>query len=102
MSCTSLACAPRWCYDKGAHQTDIWGGSVRVLVVYASSRGGTEGLARMVAESLVARGVDADVGDATAVDEITGYDAVIVGGALYNGKWHPEATWFVQRNLAAL
>lgn len=56
----------------------------------------------MVAESLVAHGMQADLGDANSVDELDGYDAVIVGGALYNGKWHPDATWFVDRNFEAL
>jgi menaquinone-dependent protoporphyrinogen oxidase len=75
---------------------------VRVLVVHASSRGGTEGLAHMVAESLVAHGHDADVGSASSIDDVDGYDAVIVGGALYNGKWHPDASWLVDRNIAGL
>jgi menaquinone-dependent protoporphyrinogen oxidase len=75
---------------------------VRVLVVHASTRGGTAGLARMVAESLANHGANVDVGEARDVDDLDGYDAVIVGGALYNGKWHPDASWFVQRNLPAL
>jgi len=75
---------------------------VRVLIVHASTRGGTAGLARMIAESLANHGVDVEVGNAGDVDDPEGYDAIIVGGALYNGKWHPDATWFVQRNLPAL
>jgi menaquinone-dependent protoporphyrinogen oxidase len=75
---------------------------LRVLVVYGSSRGGTAGLAQMVAEALAAHGIDADVGDATGIDEIDAYDAVIVGGALYHGRWHADATWFVERNFDRL
>jgi menaquinone-dependent protoporphyrinogen oxidase len=75
---------------------------VRVLVVYASSRGGTAGLARMVAEAFIRHDIAADIGEANLVDELDGYDAVIVGGALYNGRWHGDATWFVDRNLEAL
>lgn len=75
---------------------------MRVLVIYASSRGGTADLARMVAEELVARGIDADVGDAGEVDSVSGYDAVIIGGALYHGRWHTDASWFVERNLTDL
>jgi menaquinone-dependent protoporphyrinogen oxidase len=56
----------------------------------------------MIAEALVANGVTADLGGANEVDEIDEYDAVIVGGALYNGRWHADATWFVERNLDAL
>jgi len=75
---------------------------VRVLVIYASSRGGTEGLAHMVAEGFVGHGIDTDIGAANAVDEIEGYDAIVVGGALYNNKWHEDATWFVERHLDTL
>ena len=75
---------------------------MRVLVIYASSRGGTAGLARMIAEEFVEHGVLADIGDANEVDAIDGYDAVIVGGALYNGRWHADASWFVERNIAEL
>jgi menaquinone-dependent protoporphyrinogen oxidase len=75
---------------------------VRVLVVYGSSRGGTAGLAHMVAEAFVARGILADIGDATDIDAIEDYDAVVLGGALYHGRWHKDASWFVERNLAAL
>lgn len=75
---------------------------MRVLVVYASSRGGTEGLARMVAESLSSHGLQVDLGDVNSVDDLDDYDAIIVGGALYNGKWHRDATWFVERNVEEL
>jgi menaquinone-dependent protoporphyrinogen oxidase len=75
---------------------------VRVLVVYGSARGGTAGLAHMVAEAFVARDILADVGDSADVDEIGDYDAVVLGGALYNGRWHQEASWFVERNLEDL
>jgi menaquinone-dependent protoporphyrinogen oxidase len=75
---------------------------VRVLVIFASSRGGTEGLAHMVAEALARHGIDTEIGPANSVDDIEGYDAVVVGGALYSGKWHPDATWFVERHLETL
>jgi menaquinone-dependent protoporphyrinogen oxidase len=75
---------------------------MRVVVVYGSSRGGTAGLARMIAEALVDHDVLADLGEANTVDDLESYDAVIVGGALYNQRWHPDATWFVERNLEAL
>jgi menaquinone-dependent protoporphyrinogen oxidase len=75
---------------------------VRVLVVYGSSRGGTADLGRAVAEALLNRGIAADIGNASSVDDLAGYDAVIVGGALYAGRWHDDAASFVERNLAAL
>jgi menaquinone-dependent protoporphyrinogen oxidase len=56
----------------------------------------------MVARALVEHGIEVDVGDATSIDEIDGYDAAVVGGAIYHGRWHSDATWFVERNLEAL
>jgi menaquinone-dependent protoporphyrinogen oxidase len=56
----------------------------------------------MVAESLGAHGLPVDLGDVNSVDDLDGYDAIIVGGALYNGKWHRDAAWFVERNVEAL
>ena len=70
---------------------------MRILIAYGSSRGGTAGLADMVAEALFDRGVDAEVGNAADVSDLRGYDGVIVGGALYNNHWHSDATDFVHR-----
>lgn len=75
---------------------------MRVLVIYASSRGGTEGLARWVAEAFARHAIDTDIGAANFVDEIEEYDAIVIGGALYNGKWHEDAAWFVERHLETL
>ena len=36
------------------------------------------------------------------VHELTGYDAVIVGGAIYAGRWHKAARAFVTRHAAEL
>jgi menaquinone-dependent protoporphyrinogen oxidase len=74
----------------------------RVLVAYGSTRGGTAELAVMMANSLTARALSVDVRDAARVDDLDGYDAVIIGGALYNNRWHPEATELVNRFSLAL
>jgi menaquinone-dependent protoporphyrinogen oxidase len=73
-----------------------------VLVAYGSKRGGTEGLARDVAEALREEGVTVDVRPARAVRAVDEYDAVVVGGALYAFRWHRDARRFVKRNAGAL
>lgn len=70
---------------------------IRVLIAYGSKMGGTEGLADMLAAELVAQGIPTDVRAADSVDTLVGYDAVIVGGALYVGRWHRAARRFVKR-----
>ncbi len=70
---------------------------MRVLVVYGSKRQGTAGLAEMVADGFRREGVRAVVAPADAVRDLDLYDAVIVGGALYAGRWHKDARRFVKR-----
>jgi menaquinone-dependent protoporphyrinogen oxidase len=70
---------------------------MRVLVAYGSKMGGTAGLAEMVGAALRRHGVAADVRPAAAVGAVAGYDAVIVGGALYTNRWHGDARRFVKR-----
>ncbi len=75
---------------------------MQVLVAYGSKRGGTAGLAAMVGRALEAAGVSADVCTAGKVGSLDRYDAVIVGGALYATRWHPEARRFVKHRAAEL
>lgn len=68
-----------------------------VLVAYGSTRGGTEGLARMIAEDLQSEGFTVDLRSARYVSGLQGYHAVIVGGALYAFRWHRNARRLVKR-----
>ena len=52
---------------------------------------GTEGIAAAIAEELRARAIDVTLEDAHDLKSIEGYDAVIVGGALYGNRWHVDA-----------
>ncbi len=74
----------------------------RVLVAYGSKRRGTEGLATMIGDALAEAGLTAVVTPAREVDELSGYDAVIVAGALYANRWHRHARRFVRRHTATL
>jgi menaquinone-dependent protoporphyrinogen oxidase len=75
---------------------------MRVLVVYGSKRGGTAGLAAMIGNALEDTGLSTDVAPASTVRSLAGYDAVIVGGALYATRWHRDARRFVRRYAADL
>jgi menaquinone-dependent protoporphyrinogen oxidase len=75
---------------------------VRVLVAYGSKRGGTEGLAQMVASYLRQAGFAVDVLPARGVKDLGAYDTVLVGGALYSARWHRDARRFVKRQTAQL
>ncbi len=75
---------------------------MRVLVCWGSKRGGTEGIAEIIGELLESEGIDTVVTSAAKARGLDGYDAAIVGGALYANRWHKAARRFVARNVAAL
>jgi menaquinone-dependent protoporphyrinogen oxidase len=75
---------------------------MRVLVTWGSRHGGTEGIARRIADALRAANVDVELRAGREVDTIAGYDAAIIGGALYANRWHRDARRLVARHLAAL
>jgi menaquinone-dependent protoporphyrinogen oxidase len=74
----------------------------RVLVAFGSKRGGTAGLAAMIGDALGEAGCEATVSPADRVHDPSGFDAVIVAGALYANRWHRDAGRFVRRNAKAL
>jgi len=74
----------------------------RVLVAYGSRRGSTGEIAAAIADTMRARGFTVDCARASGVREVASYDAVIVGGALYAGRWIREAKRFVVRHAREL
>jgi menaquinone-dependent protoporphyrinogen oxidase len=75
---------------------------MRVLVAFASKRGGTARLADMISDALTEAGYEAILQPARDVRSLAGVDAVIVAGPLYAYRWHRDARRFVRRNTAAL
>lgn len=76
---------------------------MRVLVTWGSKRGGTEGIARVIGEALQQAGIeDVEMCSAEDAGRPIGFDAVIVGGALYASRWHHTARRFVNRHERAL
>ena len=62
-----------------------------VLVTYASRHGATTEIAEALGHDLRARGANVEVRSADEVDGVSGYDAVVLGSAIYMGKWLPAA-----------
>ena len=58
----------------------------RVLVAYASKRGGTRGIGERIAAELAAVGHDVTVGPCGSV-KAKGHDATVIGSCLYGGRW---------------
>ncbi|MFJ9717093.1 flavodoxin domain-containing protein [Streptomyces sp. NPDC101213] len=73
-----------------------------VLVAYATKNGSTAQIAEAVAEVLRKEGLGAEARPAGSVTDVALYDAVVVGGGLYAGRWHKDARRFVRRHRRAL
>jgi menaquinone-dependent protoporphyrinogen oxidase len=75
---------------------------MRVLVTWGSKRGGTEDIGRTIAEALRGRGFEVVAFPAGRVGRLAEFEAVIVGGALYAGRWPAAVRRFVSRRAADL
>ncbi len=71
----------------------------RLLVAYATKMGGTAGIAAAIADELRTRGLTVDLRDADDAPVLDDYDAVVLGSAVYTGRWRRPAVALL-RNLA--
>lgn len=74
----------------------------RVLIAYGTKRGATREVADAVGEELETLGFEVEIAPAAEVEELTGFEAVVVGGSLYMGRWHPDAVGFLARHRESL
>jgi len=70
----------------------------RVLVTYASKYGTTGGIADAIGKELCSKGMAADVALIKNARNVSSYQGVVIGSAIYMGKWMPEAVDFVKKN----
>ncbi len=73
------------------------GHPVRVLVSAASRHGSTTEIAAAIRDELLHRGLDAVAIPPAEVADVTGYDAVVIGSAVYTGHWQQPAKDLVTR-----
>lgn len=73
-----------------------------ILIAYATRHGSTLEVARFVATTLKEAGLEVDLRPARDVGAVDGYGAVVVAGALYTGRWHPDARHFLVRHRKTL
>jgi len=69
----------------------------RILVSAGSKHGSTREIGEKIGEVLRAMGHDVDVVDPDRVDDLSGYEAVVLGSAVYAGHWVPSAVELAQR-----
>jgi menaquinone-dependent protoporphyrinogen oxidase len=74
----------------------------KVLVTYATKYGATAEIADKIGEVLREAGLSTDVLPVKEVEDLTPYTAVILGSAVYIGRWRKEAVKFMEKNEGAL
>ena len=75
---------------------------MRVLVTAATKYGATTEIAQAIAETLGERGLEPTVLPPEQVKGVEGYDAVVLGSAVYAGHWLGPARELVERHAGAL
>jgi len=73
-----------------------------VLVAYASKHGATAEIAERIGQVLRQAGLRADVLPTDRVSDLTPYQAVVLGSAVYIGQWQKRAARFLRENEKAL
>lgn len=74
----------------------------RVLVAFASKYGATAGIAEKIAEVIRQAGWEVDLVPVHQVRDLEGYGAVVLGSAVYYGRWRGDAVKFLKKQEAAL
>jgi menaquinone-dependent protoporphyrinogen oxidase len=73
-----------------------------VLVAAASKHGGTQEIAERIGADLSERGFEVEVKRLEEVDELVGYEAFVLGSAIYLGHWLKDARRFVYAHAGEL
>lgn len=73
-----------------------------VLIAFATKYGATAEIAEKIAEILRGVGLTVDVKLADEVHDLSAYQAVVLGSAVYAGQWRKEAAEFLKNNEKAL
>jgi menaquinone-dependent protoporphyrinogen oxidase len=74
-----------------------------VLVVYASKHGSTREVAEVISATLQERGDRVELRTAGGVRGSIGHpDLVVLGGAIYAGRWHHDAHRFLRKHRREL
>jgi menaquinone-dependent protoporphyrinogen oxidase len=74
----------------------------KILVAYASQCGSTGEIAETIGQVLCEAGAAVDVRPIQSVNDISSYQAVVVGSAIQTSQWLPQAIEFVEMHQDAL
>lgn len=75
---------------------------MKVLIAVSSKHGSTAEIAESIGATIRDAGIEVDVVDAEHVEAVLPYDAVVVGSALYMGRWMGPARSLINRSAEVL
>ncbi|WP_026407744.1 flavodoxin domain-containing protein [Actinomyces gerencseriae] len=75
---------------------------MKILLTSSSRHGATDEVAAVIAEQLRAAGLEVDQARPEDVVDVQGYDAFVLGSAVYMTRWTDEAVDFTRRFRRAL
>jgi menaquinone-dependent protoporphyrinogen oxidase len=75
---------------------------MNVLVASQTQHGATREIADMIGATIAARGIETDIRDVESVEDVSCYDAIVLGSAVYMGRWMKPAQAFVERHADEL
>jgi len=101
--CPHALAAPRTPADliEDSCRNSVTGGK-RILVAYDTIHGSTAEVAKEIGTALCARGFQVDILFVGNVIALQDYDTVILGSAIYEFRWLPDAMAFLKNNTPAL
>jgi menaquinone-dependent protoporphyrinogen oxidase len=70
----------------------------RVLVAHASKRGATAEIAEAIADTLREASLEVECSPVEEVRSLSGFDAVVLGSAVYVKRWRGDAKRFLRRH----
>jgi len=68
-----------------------------ILLAYATRYGSTQEIAEAITTTLREDGIQIDIQSMQEVKNLDNYRAVVLGAAIYNARWHPEAHKFLSK-----
>ncbi len=71
--------------------------AMKILLTSSSRHGSTDEVGAVIAQELRAAGHDVDQAHPEDVTDVAGYDAFVLGSAVYMTRWTPEAVDFTER-----
>ncbi len=73
-----------------------------ILLAYATRFGSTQEVAEKISAVLQEAGLEVDMKPMADVKTLDVYDAVVLGAAIYNAHWHPDAHKFLSQHQEAI